>query len=149
MPAPALGELLTFQEEYRYEAGEADSKLSCRAVSLLEVKKLLLERLGTYIESTSRVVNLQLASDEVTSLTAGIVKTEILDEQWDGRTYTLIARIQADPEEVNRLIEEVALRADKQEELARLEQLNLDGQVMIERLGQEMAMVQNDRKHKQ
>ena len=149
LSGPVRADLLSFEEVYRYDAGEADSKLSCRALSLLEVKKLLLERLGTYIESTSRVTDFQLSSDEVTTLSAGIVKTEILSEQWDGRTYTLIARLQADPEEVNRLVAEIAGRDRKRQELRQLEDLNREGQERISQLRAEMTAIQGDKERKQ
>lgn len=149
VPVPARAELLSFQEQYHYAAGEADSKLSCRAVSLLEVKRLLLERLGTYIESSSQVVDLQLSSDVVTSLSAGIVKTEILDEQWDGKTYSLTARIQADPEEVNRLVAEIATRSRQQAELAQLEKSNQDDLARHQQLKEEMLKIQHDRERQQ
>lgn len=142
--SPARGELMSFEEQYRYEAGEADSKLSCRAISLLQVKQLLLERLGTYIESTTQVVDLQLTRDEVTSLSAGIVKTEILAESWDGKTYTLTARIQADPEEVGRLLDGIANTGRKQEEMARLDQVNQEGLEKINQLKNQMESIQND-----
>ena len=101
---------MTFQETYVYDAGETDSKLSCRTVSLLEVKRLLIERLGTYILSETRVENFKLTKDQVTSISAAIVKTEILDEKWDGSTYAMTARIVADPQEVVRRME--TLRQD-------------------------------------
>lgn len=144
MSGPARAELMTFEELYRYEAGEADSKLSCRAISLLQVKQLLLERLGTYIESTTQVVDLQLTRDEVTSLSGGIVKTEILAESWDGKIYTLTARIQADPEEVARLLNGFAGTGGKQEEMARLDQVNQEGLEKINQLKNQMESIQND-----
>lgn len=144
LSGPARAELQVFEEQYRYDAGEADSKLSCRAISLLQVKQLLLERLGTYIESTTQVVNLQLSRDEVTSLSGGIVKTEILEESWDGKTYTLTARIQADPEEVLRLLDGIAGTGKKQEEMARLDQVNQDGLEKINQLKDQMESIQND-----
>ena len=45
--------------------------------------------------------------DEILSFSTGIVKTEILDAYWDGKTYRLNARIEADPEAVARMIEEM------------------------------------------
>ncbi len=94
------GEVKTFEREYIYQAGEADSKLSCRAIGLEQVKRLLLEELGTYLESITEVKNFQLTKDQVTSLTAGIVQTQIIDEKWDGQAYKIRARIMADPKEV-------------------------------------------------
>jgi tetratricopeptide (TPR) repeat protein len=144
MGGSAQAEIMVFEEQYHYDAGEADSKLSCRAISLLQVKQLLLERLGTYIESTTQVVDMQLSSDEVTSLSAGFVKTEILNESWDGKTYTLTARIQADPEEVIRLLDGIVGGGKKKEEMARLDMVNQDGLEKINQLKNQMESIQND-----
>ena len=40
-----------FIREYYYKAGETDSKVSSRQKALREVKALLIEELGTYVES--------------------------------------------------------------------------------------------------
>ena len=96
----ALAETKTFIKEYTYQASEVDSKVSCRAIALEQVKRLLLEELGTYLESHTEVINYQLTKDQITALTAGIVKTEILKEKWDGEKYWLQAKIDADPNEV-------------------------------------------------
>ena len=91
VPAVFAG-MQTFEKDYTYEAGEADSKLSSRTISLEQAKRLLLEELGTYLESHTEVRDFQLTKDQITSLTAGVVKTEIVSEAWDGRT-TDFARI--------------------------------------------------------
>jgi tetratricopeptide (TPR) repeat protein len=102
----------TFIKEYTYQASEEDSRNSCRITSLREVKRLLLEELGTYLESITEVQNFQLTKDQITTLTAGIVKTEIIDEKWDGRTYWLKSKIAADSEEVIKSID--LLRKDRE-----------------------------------
>jgi tetratricopeptide (TPR) repeat protein len=103
---------ITFQREYVYQASEIDSKISCRAIALEQVKRLLLEELGTFLESNTEVRNFQLTKDQVTTLSAGVVKTEIVEEKWDGQKYYLKARIIADPDEVAKVID--ILRKDSQ-----------------------------------
>jgi tetratricopeptide (TPR) repeat protein len=103
LPARAV----SFVEQYAYDAGEADSKLTCRSISLLEIKRLLVEKLGTYIESNTVVTDYRISKDEIVSFGAGVVKTEILDESWDGKTYRLKAQIEADPDAVVRMIEQM------------------------------------------
>jgi len=110
--SPCLAAIKVFEREYTYQASEADSKLSSRTVSLAEVKRLLLEELGTYLESVTEVKNFQLTKDQITALTAGIVRVEVLDERWDGKTYWLKARVAADPNDVIKSID--ALRKDRQ-----------------------------------
>jgi hypothetical protein len=56
----AYAKSVTFQREYTYQASEADSKLTCRAIALAQVKRLLLEELGTYLEARTEVKNYQL-----------------------------------------------------------------------------------------
>ncbi|MCX5856195.1 MAG: hypothetical protein NTZ24_16765 [Deltaproteobacteria bacterium] len=101
----------TFIKEYTYQAGEADSKISSRIIALEQVKRLLLEELGTYLESETEVRNFQLTKDQITTLTAGIIQTQILKEKWDGERYWLQAKIEADPEEVVKSVD--SLRKSK------------------------------------
>lgn len=139
---PALGE--TFEEKYLYQAGESDSKLSCRAISLLEVKRLLLERIGTYIESRTEVKDLALSRDEIVSLSAGILKTEIVEEHWDGKIYRLIAKIEADPGAVATSIE--SLRKD-QGQRAEVANIGTDNEKALERIAalkDELAVMQQN-----
>ena len=79
IPHHISAETKTFIKEYTYEASEDDSRNSSRVTAMREVKRLLLEELGTYLESITKVRNFQLTKDQITSLTAGIVKTEIVD----------------------------------------------------------------------
>ena len=99
-PIKSFAKTKVFEREYRYQASEADSKLSCRIIALEQVKRLLLEELGTYLESETKVSDFQLTTDQITTLTAGIVRTEILSENWDGEVYRLSAKIEADPNQV-------------------------------------------------
>ena len=108
----AFAETKVFLEEYTYQASEADSKISSRVIALEQVKRLLLERLGTYLESETEVKNFQLTKDQIVTLTAGIVRAEITEEKWDGKTYSLKAKITADPKDVASSIDK--LRQDRQ-----------------------------------
>ncbi len=115
--SPCLAATKVFEREYTYPAGEADSKLSSRTVALAEVKRLLLEELGTYLESVTEVKNFRLTKDQITALTAGIVRVEVLDERWDGKTYWLKARVAADPDEVAKSLDSLKKDREKAKEL--------------------------------
>jgi tetratricopeptide (TPR) repeat protein len=112
IPTLAAAETKNFVKDYAYQASEYDSKVTCRALALEQVKRLLLEQLGTYLESETEVKNFQLTKDQIVILTAGIVSTEIIDEKWDGKTYYLKAKITADPKGVVNSIDK--LRHDRQ-----------------------------------
>jgi hypothetical protein len=49
-----------FIENYTYSAGESDSKLTCRMVALIEIKRLLLEKIGTYLESRTEIKDFRM-----------------------------------------------------------------------------------------
>jgi hypothetical protein len=103
---------MTYQRDYSYQASESDSKISCRTIALEQVKRLLLEELGSYLVSNTEVKNYQLSQDQVVAITAGIVRTEVLNEQWDGKTYYIVAKVTTDPGQVAKAIDD--LRKDKQ-----------------------------------
>ena len=150
LPVQSLAASKVFEREYTYSASEADSKLTCRVIALEQVKRLLLEELGTYLQSLSEVKDGVLTKDEIVTLTAGVVRTEIISEHWDGKVYRLKARIKADPDHVIKAIN--LLRKDRQkskdleESQARAKQYLND----IERLKQELAKAKGEvLKHKQ
>ena len=70
----------TFVREYYYQAGESDSKITSRTKALTEVKRLLLEEIGVYLESYinyseeqdgDRISN-QFLKKEIEQISAGI-----------------------------------------------------------------------------
>lgn len=116
-PIKSFAKTKVFEREYRYQASEADSKLSCRTIALEQVKRLLLEELGIYLESETKVSDFQLTTDQITTLTAGIVRTEILSENWDGEVYRLSAKIEADPNQVIEAISRLMQNRNKNRQL--------------------------------
>jgi tetratricopeptide (TPR) repeat protein len=144
VPTLATSELKTFIKEYTYQASEADSKISSRAIALEQVKRLLLEELGTYIESHTEVTNFQLTKDQITALTAGIVQTQILNEKWDGEKYWIRAKIDADALEVVKAVD--SLRRDR-EKSKELEDANKKAEAAlkeVEKLRKELELSRKD-----
>ena len=117
LQSSAFAETKTYIKEYTYQASEDDSRNSSRVSAMREVKRLLLEELGTYLESVTEVQNFQLTKDQITALTAGIVKTEIVNEKWDGHTYWIKTKIVADEGDVIKSIDKLRQDHDKSNEL--------------------------------
>ncbi len=137
---------VTVIREYIYHAGDADSKLTSRAIALEQVKRLLLEELGTYLISNTEVKNSTLTKDEIVTYTAGAVVTVIIEERWNGVEYFLRAKISADTAEVAK---SVAAMHDDREKAAELVQLRAQaGESLkeIERLRKELAEVKSSTK---
>lgn len=106
--ANAFAEDKVFVKDYYYQASENDSKVSSRQKALIEVKTLILEEIGTYIES---YVNYTVQSDtkeisntffekEIKQITAGRVEVKVLEENWNGVEYYVKAQVVVDPDEI-------------------------------------------------
>ncbi len=120
IPHSMSAEIKSFVKEYTYHAGDEDSRNSCRIIALREVKRLLLEELGTYLESKTEVKDFQMTKDQITTLTAGIVSAEVIEDKWDGKTYWLKAKVDADPQDVIKSIANLRKDSEKVKELERL-----------------------------
>ncbi|MEN6374121.1 MAG: tetratricopeptide repeat protein [Smithella sp.] len=136
---------LTYIKEYSYQASELDSKVTSRTVALAQVKKILLEELGTYLVSESAVKDFELTKDQVSSLTAGIVMTVILDERWDGKTYTLRVKMTADTEELIKSINSVRNNQSQAKDLSEIREKTDEALRKIEILKKEMERAGADR----
>ena len=144
MAHSAFAETKVFLEEYNYQASEADSKLSSRVIALEQVKRLLLEKLGIYLESETEVKNFQLTKDQIVTLTAGIVSAEIMDEKWDGKTYYLKAKIEADPQEVIKSLDLLRKDHQKSKELEEMRKKAEEALREVERLKTESASAKDE-----
>jgi tetratricopeptide (TPR) repeat protein len=146
LAGPVWAETRTFEKEYTYQAGDNDSKISSRTIALREIKRLLLEELGAYLESRTEVKDFQLTRDEVTTLTAGIVSTEIIAEKWDGRVYYVKAKVAADPDDVIKSIDRLRKDSEKTRELEET-QRNMEALLKEnEKLKQELTAARNGEK---
>src|SRR5258708_12754353 len=77
----------TFVKEYAYKASEADSKVSCRAIATNQLRSMLLNELGVYVESNQLLKTNDLAAknsqhfvENIYTISAGITNLEILAE---------------------------------------------------------------------
>jgi len=132
---------VTLTKEYIYTASDIDSKVSSRAIALEQVKKLLLEELGVYVISETEIKNAQLTKDQVKTYSAGIVKSSIIDEKWDGKTYYIKANITANPQDVASSIAKLLDNKALREELEETKNKTEAALRTIERMKRELANV--------
>jgi len=135
---------ITIIKEYTYMASDIDSKVSSRAIALEQVKRALLEQLGTYLISETEVKNFQMTKDQITTLTAGIVSAEVIDEKWDGRTYYLKAKITADTKEVAKSVDALRNDVQKSNDLEDSKKKAEEAIREVERLKKELELVKDD-----
>ncbi|WP_236021737.1 tetratricopeptide repeat protein [Geomesophilobacter sediminis] len=136
----ACADPVTVVREYTYRAGDADSKLTCRTIALEQVKRLLLEELGSYLEAQTEIREATLTKDEIVTYTAGAVATVVIEERWNGEEYYMKAKITADAADVAKSV--AALHEDR-EKAAELEQLRAQANESlkeIDRLRKDLAV---------
>lgn len=143
--AIVFAEIKSLIKEYTYQASELDSKISCRAIALEQIKRELLEELGTYVESTTIVRDAQIGKDEIKTISAGVVQTKILGEGWDGKSFWLKAEVSADPEEVAASIERVRNDQKLAEELAESQAEKEEALKEVDRLRTALAKSDTDK----
>jgi hypothetical protein len=141
IPDVANAEQRVVVKEYTYKASDIDSKTSSRAIALEQVKRLVLEEAGTLVYVKTEVINYQLESDQIKSLTAGLVGIKVLDETWDGESYYIKAQATVDDDNVadnintllqnqNQVAEIESINKKVDELLAEIEKLKTDIQSM-------------------
>jgi tetratricopeptide (TPR) repeat protein len=136
-----------FRKEVRQIVGSAQSQDDARTAAIAKAKRDALEESGTWLETVSEVKNMRLVRDDIISLTSGITRTRVLEEEpfLEGRAVGIrvVAEVAVDSsglaERVRQFMADRERLADKKEETAREKKL-LDRLVELER---EMAAMKN------
>ncbi len=146
LTVPLYSQTKTYVREYTYLAGEADSKITSRAIALDQVKRLLLEEIGVYLQSTFETtkeehngVMSELTKEQIQSITAGVTETKILEEKWTGSTYYIKAAITVNAEEVANSIARIARDKDKLKQLEEATERADSAYKVIEHLRTQLA----------
>ena len=87
----------TIIAEGRYLMGDRDSRNDAKEYALLDAKKKVMEQAGTFIRSSTTVKNFQMSDQEIQAYTAGLIRTEILEERFEpvGETMAAVVTIRA------------------------------------------------------
>lgn len=99
-----------YTREYTYYASDYDSKVTARTNALEQVKILLLEELSKFIQSNEKLTyedGKEVYKEDINTYVAGIAKTQIVDEKWNGTTYWVKADIVVDPDDVIKKLKDV------------------------------------------
>ena len=82
--------------------------------------------------------------NKITSITAGITETKILEEKWTGVEYWMKAEITIDPDDIDRKVSDIVNSREKLEELEDIKKKADDALAEIERLKKELAASKSD-----
>ena len=136
----------TFVKEYTYKASEADSKVSCRAIAINQLRSLLLNELGVYVESNQLLKtdeeagkNAQDFVENISTISAGITKLDVLNETWNGETFWMKAAITVDTTSLAASLKRISEDHRKMRELEELKQRLTDANQRMYQLSQELT----------
>ena len=141
----------TWVREYTYNASEADSKITSRAIALEQVKRLLLEELGVYVHATLQSEEIEISGEvkeltakQIEIISAGITETKIIEETWNGEIYYIRAEITADENDVIKRLDTIIADKEKTKQLEESHQRTEEALTEIERLKQQLAQTQDE-----
>ena len=136
----------TFEREYTYKASEMDSKISCRAIAINELRAELLNEIGVYVENEQLLKSVDVGGEfsqdyveNIVTLTAGITKLEVLEERWNGETFWMKAAITIDKKSLEESLKQLIQDRQKTKELEDLKQQLVTATTELERLKKESA----------
>lgn len=109
LPSPTHAATRTILAEAVYVMGDGETPTFAEAMCLQKAKQAALEQAGTYVESYTKVRNLDLTAEEIQTIAGGIVQVEILERKRAtvGEGFQFLIKIKA------------TVTTDNMEELAR------------------------------
>lgn len=81
LPAVGFSGTKEIIAEGAYHMGDGETPSVAESRALLQAKRLAVEQAGTYVESYSKVKNLQLTEDEIQVLASGMMEVTVLDKK--------------------------------------------------------------------
>ena len=153
---PSLGfaETKEIISEGTYNMGDGETPSVAESRALLQAKRTALEQAGTYVESYTKVENLQLTKDEIQVLASGIMEVEILDKkrtivrEGEGIHFWVQIKAKVNPDK----IEEMAKRVKEKsvvEDYKKIQEAYDKGQKEIEELKKQLAGAKGEKEKKQ
>lgn len=135
----------TFIKEYTYNASEIDSKVSCRAIAINQLRSLLLNEIGVYVQSESILKTSEVSGtfsqdfvENIATISAGVTKLEVLQETWNGETFWMKASITVDKKNLEESLKQLIQDRQKLKELNETKQQLSEAEKEINRLRKEL-----------
>ena len=135
----------TFIRDFTYNASDLDSKVSCRAIAKKELRSLLLDEIGSYVESESILTTSEVGDkfsqdfvENISTISAGITKFKILEETWNGKTFWMKASITIDKKSLEESLKQLIADRQKIKELEQTKQKLKTSEKEIARINKEL-----------
>lgn len=97
----------TYYGEYSYSGSLINNREIAREISLNEIKKNVLSEIGVMIASKLTIKNSNkegeaLFREDVTIITAGFIKTEVIKETYENNILYIQAKLIIDPDDLQK-----------------------------------------------
>src|SRR3990170_1960868 len=153
---PSLGFAQTKEiiSEGTYNMGDGETPGVAESRALLQAKRIALEQAGTYVESYTKVENLQLTKDEIQVLASGIMEVEILDKkrtvvrEGEGIHFWVKIKAKVNPDKIEEMTKRVKEKSVI-EDYKKIQEAYDKSQKDIEELKKQLAGAKGEKEKKQ
>ncbi|MDP3110647.1 MAG: tetratricopeptide repeat protein [Thermodesulfovibrionales bacterium] len=138
--------------EGTYNMGDGETPTVAESRALLQAKRTALEEAGTYVESYTKVKNMQVTEDEIKVLASGIMEVEILDKKrtivGDGFRFWVKIKAKVNPDKIQEMAKKVK---DKSvvEDYKKIQEAYDKSQREIGELKKQLAQAKGEKEKKQ
>ncbi|MCG2710578.1 MAG: hypothetical protein L6246_09740, partial [Thermodesulfovibrionales bacterium] len=137
--------------EGAYNMGDGETPSVAESRALLNAKRVALEQAGTYVESYTKVENLELTKDEIQVLTSGIMEVEILDKKrtivGDGFRFWVKIKARVNPDRIQEMAKKVKEKSVV-EDYKKIQEAYDKSQKDIEELKKQLAQAKGEKEKK-
>src|SRR3989304_916764 len=152
LPLHVSAETKEIISEGTYNMGDGETPSVAESRALLQAKRTALEQAGTYVESYTKVKNLQLTEDEIKVLSSGIMEVEFLDKKrtvvGDGIHFWVQIKAKVNPDKIEEMAKRVKERAVV-EDYKNIQEAYDTSQKDIEELKKQLAQAKGENEKKQ
>lgn len=151
LPAIGLSETKEIISEGTYNMGDGETPSVAESRALLNAKQIALEQAGTYVESYTKVENLQLTKDEIQVLASGIMEVEILDKKrtivGDGFNFWVKIKARVNPDKIEEMANKIKLKEKSiVDDYKKIQEAYEKSQKDIEELKKQLAQATGEKK---
>jgi hypothetical protein len=153
-PCLVAAEMTVISATGEYIMGDNDTFIEAKKLALQDAKRLVLEKIGTYIESTTIVKDKSVSSDEIKQYTAGIVKIDEISEERkliNNVTSVIKVNVRAsvDPEAILSQVKQLQKRSDIEAKSKKLNDENIKLRREIEFLNFQLSISKDEKQNRE
>jgi tetratricopeptide (TPR) repeat protein len=151
-PSHGFAQIKEIVSEGAYNMGDGETPSVAESRALLNAKRVALEQAGTYVESYTKVENIQVTKDEIQVLASGIMEVEILDKKrtivGDGFRFWVKIKASVNPDRIQEMAKKVKEKSVV-DDYKKIQEAYDKSQREIEELKKQLAQAKGEKEKKQ